>query len=126
MYDGVCNVCSGAVRFILPKDRNAVFQFASLQSVAATRLLEACGRTPGTLDSLILVEDGRCYERSDAALRIAARLRFPWNGAALLRIVPRPVRDAFYDSFAARRYRWFGKKDACDLPSPEWRQRFLE
>lgn len=126
LYDGVCNVCSGSVRFILPRDRKAAFRFASLQSFAAARLLTACGRAPGTLDSLVLIEEGRCYERSEAALRIAGRLSFPWKLAAGLRIVPRPIRDAFYNWFAARRYRWFGKKDACDLPPPDWLERFLE
>ena len=126
LFDGVCNVCSGSVRFILPRDRQGVFRFASLQSFAAQRLLTACGRVPGSLDSLVLIEDGHCYERSDAVLRIAARLRFPWNLARGLGIIPRPIRDGFYRFFAARRYRWFGKKDACDLPPPDWRARFLE
>ncbi len=126
LYDGVCNVCSGSVRFILPRDRKAVFRFASLQSSTAERLLTACGRAPGTLDSLVLIERGGCYERSEAALRIAGRLSFPWKLAAGLRVIPRPIRDAFYNWFAARRYRWFGRKDVCDLPPPEWRARFLE
>jgi predicted DCC family thiol-disulfide oxidoreductase YuxK len=126
LFDGVCNVCSGSVRFILPRDRRARFRFASLQSDAAARLLTACGRPPGSLDSLVLIEDGRCYERSDAVLQIARRLPFPWKLAGGLRIIPRPVRDGLYRSFAARRYRWFGKKDACDLPPPGWRGRFLE
>ncbi len=126
LYDGMCNVCSGSVRFILPRDRKAIFRFASLQSFAAARLLTACGRAPGTLDSLVLIDSGRCYERSEAALRIAGRLPFPWRLASALSIVPRPIRDALYDWFAAWRYRWFGKKDVCDLPPPEWRERFLE
>ena len=126
LYDGVCNVCSGSVRFILPRDRKAVFRFASLQSSTASRLLTTCGRTAGTLDSLVLIEDGRCYERSEAALRIAGRLSFPWKLAAGLRIIPRPIRDGFYNWFAARRYRWFGRKDVCELPPAEWTERFLQ
>ena len=126
LFDGLCNVCSGSVRFILPRDRKAVFRFASLQSSAAARLLTDCGRTPGTLDSLVLIEDGGCYERSDAVLRIAGRLPFPWTLAGALRIIPRPIRDALYTFLAARRYRWFGRKDVCELPPAEWRERFLE
>jgi predicted DCC family thiol-disulfide oxidoreductase YuxK len=126
LFDGVCHVCSGSVRFVLPRDRNGAFRFASLQSPVADRLLGACGRAPGTLDSLVLIDEGRCYERSEAALRIAARLAFPWRLAAALRIVPRSIRDGVYSWFAARRYRWFGRKETCDLPPPEWRQRFLE
>jgi predicted DCC family thiol-disulfide oxidoreductase YuxK len=126
LYDGVCNVCSGSVRFILPRDRDARFRFASLQSSAAERLLTACGRAPATLDSLVLLDDGRCFERSDAVLRIAGRLPFPWKLARALRVIPRPIRDAMYTFFATHRYRWFGKKDACDLPPPGWRERFLD
>lgn len=126
LYDGVCNVCSGAVRFILTRDRGGIFRFAPLQSAAASRLLKGCVAAPGRLDSLVLILDGRCYQRSDAALHIAARLGFPWSLAVALRIVPRPLRDAFYDWFAARRYRWFGKKDVCELPPPGWKERFLE
>jgi predicted DCC family thiol-disulfide oxidoreductase YuxK len=125
LYDGVCNVCNGSVRFILPRDRRSYFRFASLQSFAAERLLTACGRTPGALDSLVLIEDGRCYDRSDAVLRIAGRLRFPWSLARGFGIVPRPIRDGLYTFFAARRYRWFGRKDVCALPPVEWKERFL-
>jgi predicted DCC family thiol-disulfide oxidoreductase YuxK len=126
LFDGVCNVCSGSVRFILPRDRQARFRFASLQSSAAERLLTACGRASATLDSLVLIDDGRCYERSDAVLRIARYLPFPWSLASGLRIIPRPIRDGLYGFFAAHRYRWFGKKDACELPPPGWRERFLD
>jgi predicted DCC family thiol-disulfide oxidoreductase YuxK len=125
LFDGVCNVCNGLVRFILPRDRRGYFRFASLQSFAAERLLTACGRAPGTLDSLVLIEDGRCYERSDAVLRIAGRLRFPWRLARGFGTVPRPIRDGLYTFVAARRYRWFGRKDVCALPPPEWKERFL-
>jgi predicted DCC family thiol-disulfide oxidoreductase YuxK len=126
LYDGECNVCSGSVRFILSRDPRGLFRFAPLQSAAGARLRASCGRPADSLGSLILVEDGRCYERSDALLRITARLGLPWNLAALLRIVPRALRDAFYDWFAARRYRWFGKKEVCDVPPVDWRERFLE
>jgi predicted DCC family thiol-disulfide oxidoreductase YuxK len=119
-------VCSGSVRFILPRDRRVYFRFASLQSFAAERLLTACGRAPAALDSLVLIEDGLCYERSDAVLRIAARLPFPWNLARGLGIIPRPFRDGFYKFFAARRYRWFGRKEVCEVPPAGWRERFLE
>jgi predicted DCC family thiol-disulfide oxidoreductase YuxK len=123
----VCNVCSGSVRFILPRDPAARFRFASLQSPAAERLLTACGRRPATLDTLVLIDDdGRCYERSDAVLRIAGSLPFPWKLASGLSVIPRPIRDGLYKFFAARRYRWFGRKDVCELPPAGWRERFLD
>jgi predicted DCC family thiol-disulfide oxidoreductase YuxK len=126
LYDGVCNFCSGAVRFILPRDRRRLFRFAPLQSATGSRLLAACDLAPAPLDSLVLILDGRCYQRSDAALKIVAELGPPWSFAAALQIVPRPLRDAFYRWFADHRYRWFGKKDVCDLPPADWRDRFLE
>jgi predicted DCC family thiol-disulfide oxidoreductase YuxK len=121
----VCNVCSGAVRFILPRDRRGLFRFASLQSDAAARLLASCGQTRATLDSLVLILDGRCHQRSTAALEIASRLGFPWRLAAVLKLVPRPLRDRFYDWFARHRYEWFGRKEVCDLPPADWKDRFL-
>jgi predicted DCC family thiol-disulfide oxidoreductase YuxK len=126
LYDGVCNFCSGAVRFILPRDRQRLFRFAPLQSATASRLLAGCDQAPASLESLVLILDGRCYHQSDAALQIAAQLGPPWSIAGALRIVPRPLRDAFYRWFADHRYRWFGKKDVCDLPPADWRDRFLE
>jgi predicted DCC family thiol-disulfide oxidoreductase YuxK len=126
LYDGVCNFCSRWVRFLLPRDPRGDLRFASLQSEAGRALIGACGLPPEGRDSIVLVEDGRCYDRSDAVLRIARRLTFPWKLAWWTRAVPRPMRDRLYDAFAARRYRWFGRKDVCDVPPPEWRARFLE
>jgi predicted DCC family thiol-disulfide oxidoreductase YuxK len=113
------------VRFVLPRDRRDRFRFAPLQSAVGARLLAASGRT-ATMESLVLIEDGRHFERSDAVLRIARGLGLPWRLASALWILPRPIRDAFYDWFARRRYRWFGRKDRCDIPPPEWKARFLE
>lgn len=126
LYDGVCNFCSRWVRFILPRDPRGDLRFASLQSDAGRALLGACGLPPGRRESIVLIEDGRCYDRSDAVLRIAGKLTWPWKFMRWLRVFPRPVRDRLYDAFAARRYRWFGRKDVCDVPPPEWRARFLD
>jgi predicted DCC family thiol-disulfide oxidoreductase YuxK len=76
--------------------------------------------------TIVLIEGGRAYARSTAALRIARRLRFPWNALAAGLIVPRPIRDAVYDWVARHRYGWFGRTDVCELPPPEWRDRFLD
>jgi predicted DCC family thiol-disulfide oxidoreductase YuxK len=126
LYDGVCNVCSRSVRFILPRDPSGHLRFASLQSDAGRALIGASGLPPERADSIVLIEDGRRYDRSDAVLRIARLLPFPWRLAWWLRALPRPMRDRLYDAFASRRYRWFGRKDVCDIPPPEWRARFLD
>lgn len=126
LFDGVCNLCSASVRFVLRRDPAGRFRFASLQSEAGRELLRRHGLDPDDLHSVVLVEDGRAYTRSDAALRIARGLGGGWPLLGALRAVPRPVRDRVYGLVAANRYRWFGKQDSCMLPTPELRERFLE
>ena len=125
LFDGVCNLCNGAVRFIIRRDPRSVFRFASLDSAAARSLLgdaPGSGRLP---DSMFLVEDGRVSSRSTAVLRIARRLRWPWPLAYAFIAVPRPVRDWAYSVIARNRYRWFGRRDQCEVPTPELQARFL-
>lgn len=125
LIDGVCHLCQGVVRFIIPRDPEARFLFASLQSEAAQALLPADGLTSGPLSTVVLLENGVQYTQSAAVLRIARRLRFPWPLAYLFIAVPRIVRDALYRYVARNRYRWFGKDEQCMLPTPEIRDRFL-
>ncbi|HYF62208.1 MAG TPA: thiol-disulfide oxidoreductase DCC family protein [Herpetosiphonaceae bacterium] len=125
LFDGVCNLCNGSVRFILRHDRAGYFSFASLQSPAGARALAERGAAP-TLNSIVLIEDGRLYESSDAVLRIARRLGAPWSWGYAAVIVPRPLRNALYRIIARNRYRWFGRREACMLPTPELRGRFLD
>jgi predicted DCC family thiol-disulfide oxidoreductase YuxK len=127
LFDGVCNFCSASVRFIVRRDPAARFRFASIQSEAGAELMRAHGLAlpDGDPASIVLIEDGRAYERSTAALRIARRLRFPWKLCWAFVVVPRLLRDAVYDFVARHRYRWFGKKDVCMVPTPELRARFL-
>ena len=122
LFDGVCNLCNGFVRFVLRRDPRGRFRFASLQSDAARRLLGP----DGPRETIVLVEAGKTYVKSAAALRIAGGLRFPWPLVAVFTAIPRPVRDRLYDWVARHRYRWFGKRDACMLPTPQTRGRFLE
>lgn len=126
LFDGVCNLCSGAVAFIIARDRRAQFGFASLQSDAGRRLLRELNGDGALPDTFVLVEDGRMFTQSTAALRIAQRLGFPWNLAALLRVLPRAIRDRAYRVVARNRYRWFGKREVCMMPTPDLRRRFLE
>ena len=125
LFDGVCNLCNRFVQFVIARDPSGVFQFATLQSPAALRLLASDSAPASLRDSVVLVEDSRVSTRSMAALRIARRLRFPWPLAYGLVVIPRPIRDALYDLVARRRYRWFGRRDTCMVPTPELRARFL-
>jgi len=126
LFDGECNLCNGAVQFLLRRDPRGRLRFASLQSPAAARRL-AGARAPQPLpDSLVLIADGAVHVRSGAALRIAARLRWPWPLLCVLWLVPRPLRDLAYDFVARRRTRWFGRRSSCRVPTPAERGRFLE
>jgi predicted DCC family thiol-disulfide oxidoreductase YuxK len=125
LFDGVCNLCNGTIRFIIERDPHARFQFAPLQSPAADRLIGAHVDRASLPDSVVLLDDGRIHVRSAAALRIARQLRFPWPLAWIFILVPRPIRDWVYDVIARHRYRWFGKRDECMVPTPDLRNRFL-
>ena len=125
LFDGVCNLCNGFVRFVIERDPHAQFRFGALSSDAAVKVLADAGVRGPIPDSIVLVLDGRAYCRSDAPLRIARGLRFPWPLLAVFLIVPRFVRDRVYDVIAARRYRWFGRRDVCMVPTADLKQRFL-
>ena len=126
LFDGVCNLCHASVRWIIARDRREAFDFASLQSEVAREALANLGGVPGTPESLVLIDAAGAHFRSDAALRIARELGFPWSLAALARILPRFLRDGLYRWIAARRYRWFGRKPTCSLPLPGQERRFLD
>ena len=112
---------------MIERDPDAYFRFASIQSDVGRELMREHGLSlpDGDPTSIVLVEGGRAFERSSAALRIARRLQFPWRLLYGFVVVPRFLRDAVYDFVARRRYRWFGKKDVCMVPTPELRARFL-
>ncbi len=126
LFDGVCNLCSQSVQFIIERDPAARFRFASLQSEVAEQMLSDTDLTGESLKSVVLIENGQVYTRSDAALRAARHLSGLWPALYALRIVPRPWRDAVYNWIARNRYRWFGEKDSCWLPTPDLRDRFLD
>jgi predicted DCC family thiol-disulfide oxidoreductase YuxK len=126
LFDGVCNLCNGFVGFIVDRDPAGFFHFASLQSDYGRAALENHSLPSGALDSVVLVQGGRVHVRSDAVLRIARHLGGGWPLLAAFRIVPRPIRDFVYDWVAANRYQWFGRQEACMLPTPELLGRFLD
>ena len=128
LFDGVCNLCNAAVQWIIDRDPEGHFHFASLQSKAAGASLARAGvENPTDLpDSIVLVDDVGVHVRSSAALRIAGSLGFPYRLARAALILPRPFRDAVYNLIARNRYRWFGRRDVCRLPSSEESSRFLD
>jgi predicted DCC family thiol-disulfide oxidoreductase YuxK len=135
LFDGTCNLCNRAVDFILDHERDETLRFASLQSDAGAELLERVvgedearalvSGERGDPDTIVVVEGDRAYIRSAAALRIARHLRAPWSWAYALVVIPGALRDLVYGLIARHRYRWFGKSDACRVPTPDLRQRFL-
>lgn len=137
LFDGVCNFCNGAIQFIVDRERAPRLRFAALQSTVAQRLLEDTFGSEratqllrgvngsGSPDSIVLIESGRGFTHSEAALRIARHLRAPYRWAFVLIAVPRLLRDAVYRFIAERRYRWFGRSETCRVPTPELRRRFL-
>ena len=128
LFDGVCNLCNGFVQFVIARDPGARFTFASLQSPAAADLLARNDVPPvaSVPESVLLVDGHRVYAQSTAALRVLRRLTFPWNLAYTFIVVPRPIRDLVYAWVARNRYRWFGKRDVCMVPTPDLRARFLD
>lgn len=122
VFDGVCNLCNTSIDFVMRRDRGRVFLMAANQGETARRLL---GDAAADVDTIALVEPGRVSHRSTAVLRIARRLPWPWRAGAALLAIPRPLRDALYRLLARYRYRWFGKRSTCRLPTPEEAARFL-
>lgn len=137
LFDGTCNLCNGAVQFMLDHERGRELRFAALQSESGRAVLtQAMGEAAalaivhgasgdGDPDSVVLVEGGVAYTHSTAGLRIARYLRAPWRWAFALVVVPRFLRDAVYRFIARHRYRWFGRSETCRVPTPELRARFL-
>ena len=124
LFDGVCNFCNGSVNFIIARDPAEYFRFAPLQSVPGQEL-RARYAVDDSVDSIILIEDDAAHIYSTAALRIAKRLGRGWPLFGIFRIIPRSIRDYLYRLFARNRYRLFGKKEVCMVPTPEVRKRFL-
>jgi len=126
LFDGVCNLCTGSVRFVIERDSRKQFRFASLQSPVAEKLLGPQRNEADRLESVVLVVGARIYRKSSAALLIVRRLDGLWPLLSVLLAVPRPLRDAVYDWIGRRRYRMFGKRAACWKPQPELADRFLD
>ncbi|HSD15637.1 MAG TPA: thiol-disulfide oxidoreductase DCC family protein [Thermomonas sp.] len=130
VFDGACVLCNGWVGFLLRHDRHGRYRFAAMQSGAGRALLAANGLDPDDPASFLLIEHDveagpRVSTNTEAIRRVLAGLGGGWRLANLMALVPRPLRDPAYRWLARNRYRWFGRHDACTLPAPEHRQRFL-
>jgi predicted DCC family thiol-disulfide oxidoreductase YuxK len=128
LFDGICTLCNRTVIFLISRDPHAHFRFAPLQSPAAHQQLAKLGLPPpsGVPDSVLVIDRGSLLTRSDAALAIARRMPWPWRALAAAKLLPRPLRDFVYSIIARNRYRWFGRRDQCAMPTPELQSRFLE
>jgi predicted DCC family thiol-disulfide oxidoreductase YuxK len=127
LFDGVCNLCNGAVTFIIKHDKQDTFRFASLQSEIGKKLVAERGMDAEELDSIILIDPGVAYyQKSTAALEISRELS---GGYSLLKnflFIPEGLRDGIYNFVASNRYKWYGKKESCMIPTPELKSKFLD
>jgi predicted DCC family thiol-disulfide oxidoreductase YuxK len=126
LFDGVCNLCSGFVQFVVPRDPEGKYRFASLQSEVGRELLAEHDLPTDELESIVLIEDGESHVKSAAVIRIASDLGGRYRLLSPFRYVPAALRDRVYDFVADNRYRWFGKKDQCLMPSGDMESRFIE
>ncbi|MGX2959913.1 thiol-disulfide oxidoreductase DCC family protein [Peribacillus sp. JNUCC 23] len=125
LFDGECNFCDKSVQFIIKRDPKGYYNFASLESTLGQDLLKKYN-LDSNMDSFVLIEHNKAYEKSTAALRITKNLRWCWKFLYPLILVPVPLRNWLYGMIAKNRYKWFGQKDQCVIPSPEIRERFLD
>lgn len=127
LFDGVCNLCNASVLYVIKRDRANIFMFAPLQSPTARQIIKAYNINPVKIDSILIYE----YEKgvsfkSTAALKIASKLGFPTNTLVLFYFIPPFIRNWFYDYIAKNRFKWYGKREQCMVPTPELKAKFLE
>ena len=125
-FDGLCNLCNGAVQFTIQRDPKDLFRFASLQSNFAQETLAPFQIEPKKGDSFVLLENGKIYQRSTAALSVVRKLKGLWPLLYAFIIVPQFIRDEIYNFIAKNRYKWFGKEESCWVPTQELKSKFLE
>jgi predicted DCC family thiol-disulfide oxidoreductase YuxK len=125
LFDGVCNFCNGMVNFAIRQDKKDVFRFAALQSEAGQKILSQYQLPKTDFDSFILIDKGKIYKSSTAALKVSNQFPWYWKWTQLFWITPAFLRNAVYDFIARNRYKWFGKKEECMIPSAELKQKFL-
>jgi len=125
VFDGVCNFCNTFVNFVLDRDSHGLFKFGTLQSTPAQEILRHFQLSTDEYETFLFIEEGKLFTKSTAALKILRHLGFPWALFGILMIIPRQIRDPFYDFVARHRYQWMGKSDSCRIPSPKERAKFI-
>ena len=125
LFDGICNLCNGAVQTVIKHDPDGKFQFASLQSDEGQRLLQQYQLPVNNFTSFVLIQNGNVYTKSTGALKVAKQINGWWKLLSFFIILPKFIRDPVYNWIANNRYKWFGKKDECMIPTPELKARFL-
>lgn len=125
LFDGECAFCNGCVRWLLKHERSPRYSFAPLQSAAALPLLAAHDVAQGDLSSMVVIDGGQLYRKSDAALHLLRETHWPWRSLRVLAVIPRVLRDAVYDFIGAHRYRWWGRAEHCVMADPAWQSRLL-
>ena len=125
LFDGVCNLCNSAVQLMIKHDHDDRFMFAALQEEAGLALTKKYNIDTSMIDSIVLIDNGKAYVKSTAALHIALYLKGLWPLCHGALIVPRFIRDLVYDIIAKYRYKWFGKKESCMIPTPDIKRKFL-
>lgn len=125
LFDGVCNFCNATVNFLIRQDKAARLRFLPLQSEFGQQLLEEYNLPKTHFDSFVFIKKGKAYISSSAGLKVIRELPWYWKWVQALWVIPKPIRDALYNFIARNRYRWFGRKDQCMIPTPELRNRFI-
>lgn len=125
LFDGVCNFCNSSINYLIRQDKNEKLRFAALQSVAGQELLQQHHIATRSFESFVLIQQGKSFQRSTAALRLLPYLRWYWQWANIFWILPQFIRDAAYNIIARNRYRLFGKREVCMIPTPALKSRFL-
>jgi predicted DCC family thiol-disulfide oxidoreductase YuxK len=125
LFDGVCNLCNGAILFIIKRDKKDRFRFAPLESDIGKKLLDQHGIDPNKIDSIVLISGDTAFAKAGAALRISRHLSGLWPLLYSLIIIPKFIANIVYDFIARNRYKWFGKKESCMIPTPELKSKFL-
>lgn len=127
LFDGVCNLCNSAVQFVIKHDSKDIFRFVALQSELGEKILKHIGVNPANIDSIILYEPGKAYYyKSQAAIQISKNLDGFWHFGTIFRIIPTGISNHIYDYIAKNRYKWYGKKESCMMPTFELKSKFLE
>jgi predicted DCC family thiol-disulfide oxidoreductase YuxK len=126
LFDGVCNLCNSSVQFVIKKDKKNIYLFAPLQGTIGQQIIKEFNIDTKKTDSILLYTNNQLYSKSTAALKVAATLGFPTNILSVFIIIPTFIRNWVYDFIAKNRYKWYGKKEACMIPTPELKAKFLE